>query len=428
MRAFDGLAEDTLWSAVVDVLAVAITLVSFILITRVWSKEEYGLFVGLYALATAFSAITYSGPGLALLQRRFRFNQDLDEIKSAFLSLTIIGGVVGTTLAVGLASRWIDLSFTEILFVTASELIANSIIWVCSWLVQISVSFPAMMRVRIFAALLKLVGLLALYFTDTLTIQNLGLAYLLLYGAFALWLMFSYLPRIGYRSRLRRPPSDAIRTSTVFAVPLAARQIQTGGDLVALDAYKLEADAGVYGAAYRVVLLGMMPLRIIETAAFHRFLPDGAEEDRGYHLRRSAQLTAFMFVVGVAAAAAIYGSLILAEPIVDLVIPEEFAEAKEIIPWLVLFLPLLAISGTPMNGLLGLGRAKERAVVFMSSAVFSVFLYVTLIPTNGWQGAVAATLISEAYLAIVSWIAMIYYQRRSDSDQRDSAAATDHPV
>ncbi len=413
-NAFDGLAGDTLWSAALDLLSVVAALVSFVLLQRVLDPAQYGAFAGLYALATTFSAITYSGPGLALIQRRFRYNEDLNEIQASFLSLTLITGALSSVISFALALLIIDLSWSQILVITASELFANSIIWVGSWLVQIAVDFPTMIRVRMAAISLKLVAVPVLFITGQLTIFNLGLAYLLLYGAFALWLVARYLPAIGYDVSFRRPETNVWRSSSVFAVPLAASQVQIDGDKVALNAFNLPTDAGLYAAAYRVVLLGSLPIRVISQAAFHRFLGEGDNSVDGYHLRRAARLTAFMFVVGVAAAGAIYVVLRFMTPLLDLLIEEEFAEAKDIIPWLVLFIPLMAISGTPLNGLLGLGRTRERANVYLSSALVSVVLYVLLIPGSGWEGAVAATLISEAYLAVVSWAAMIHYQRKAD--------------
>ncbi len=418
-HAFDGLAGDTMWSAVLDMLGVLAAMVSFLLLTDVLSTAEYGSFTGLYGLATTFSAITYSGPGLALVQRRFRFNQDLNDIQASFLSLAIIAGVVSTLASIGLALFIIELPLLEIVLITASELFASSLIWVASWLVQIAADFPAMIRVRMMSVVLKLVAVPSLYLTDTLTIRNLGLAYLLLYGALAAWLILYRLPQLGYRLRFRAPPEDAWRSSAVFAVPLAASQVQLDGDKVALNAFNLQADAGLYAAAYRVVLLGSFPIRVIGFAAFHRFLAAGDEHGDGYHLRRASRLTLFMFAVGLAAAGAIYAVLYLLTPIIDFLINDEFAEAKDIIPWLVLFIPLMAIRGTPLNALLGLGRTRERATIYLSSALVSVVLYATLIPPLGWQGAVAATLVSEAYLAVVSWGAMVHYQRRADADRAD---------
>ncbi|MEM9561215.1 MAG: lipopolysaccharide biosynthesis protein [Actinomycetota bacterium] len=413
-HAFDGLAGDTMWSAALDLLAVLAAMVSFVLLTRVLDPPEYGSFTGLYALSTTFSAITYSGPGLALVQRRFRYNEPLDQIQGSFLSLAVIAGALATVLSILLSFVLIELPLTEIVLITASELFAASMIWVASWLVQIAADFPAMIRVRMMAVGLKLVAVPALFVTDNLTVRNLGLTYLVLYGALAAWLIFHRLPRLGYHLSFRRPPEDAWRSSAVFAVPLAASQIQLDGDKVALNAFGLRYDAGIYAAAYRVVLLGSLPIRVIGQAAFHRFLHDGEDEADGYHLRRAAVLSAVLFVIGWLAAGAIYVVLYLLTPIIDFLINDEFAEAKDIVPWLALFIPLMAISGTPLNALLGLGKTRERAAIYLSSAAVSALLYVTLIPWLGWQGAVAATLISETYLVVVSWAAMIHYQRRAD--------------
>ncbi len=403
-----------MWSAALDLLAVLTAMVSFLLLTQVMTTAEYGRFSGLYALATTFSAITYSGPGLALIQRRFRYNEDLDEIQASFLSLALIAGLAASAISIVLGLFIIDLSVTEIVLITSSELFASSMIWVASWLVQIAADFPSMIRIRMMAVSLKLVAVPTLYLTDQLTIRNLGLAYLVLYSLFAAWLIFRYLPRLGYHLRFRRPPNDAWRSSTVFAVPLAASQIQLDGDKITLNAFNLDVDAGLYSAAYRVVLLASLPIRVIGTAAFHRFLDSGEGEEDGYHLQRAARLTAFMFVIGLLAAGAIYVVLYLLTPIMDFLINDEFAEAKDIIPWLVLFIPLMAVSATPLNALLGLGRTRERAKIYLSSALVSLVLYLALIPGLGWQGAVAATLISEAYLAVVSWAAVVHYQRLSD--------------
>lgn len=287
-RAFDGLAEDTLWSTGLDLMAIVSAIVSFRLLQEVLPVSAYGSYAALYGLATIFSAITYSGPGLALIQQRLRYNRDLNELQASFLSLTLLASLVASVIAILLASLRINLTLTEIILVTASELFANSTIFVCSWLVQAAAGFPAMIRVRMGAVALKLVAVPALFLTGQLSIRNLGAAYLVLYSLFALWLIVVRLPRVGYTVRFRKPSREAVRTSSVFAVPLAASQVQLDGDKITLESFNLSVDAGLYAAAYRVVLLGALPLRVIGQAAFHRFLPEDENDTPGYHLKRSA--------------------------------------------------------------------------------------------------------------------------------------------
>lgn len=414
--AFDGLAADTIWGGLHDAFALVASMTSFLLLQQALSQAGYGALFGLYGLVGPLGSLTFAGPGLALLQRRFRYRQDPDEILRSFLSMTLVLGLGTSALAIGVAVVFIELTFVEIALVVAAELFANATIVVCARLVHAVVGYPAMVRVRLIVILLRLISVVGLYSLDALTIRNLAASYLVMYSGYVVWLLTRRLPAAGYRVALEWPTMRTTRSSAVFAVPLAASSLQQDGDKFALNAFDYGAEAGLYGAAYRIVHLGGMPLRVIAAAAFHRFLPDDAVGS-SHHLRKSARLTAFMFLVGLLTAIAIYAAL----PIVDLLLSDEFAEAREIVPWLLPFLPLIALSGTPMNGLLGLGRAKERAAIFLSSAAVSVTLYVALIPGGGWRGAVAATIGSELYLAVASWVAIVYYQRLAD---RESTGAS----
>jgi len=421
--AFDGLAEDTLWAGVLDVAAVMSAVFSFVLLQQALNPASYGALFGLYALVSPLGSLTFAGPGLAVIQRRIRYEEDLNEILRSILSLTFMIGLATSVVAATLAVIFIDLTTLEILLIVASELLASSTIFVCSRLVQAAVSYPAMVRVKLVVVALKTLAVGGLYAFGILNVRNLAVCYLLFYSLYLVWLLTRRLPAIGYTVQLGRPSNSALRSTAVFAVPMAASNLQLDGDKFALNVFNFSADAGLYGAAYRVVSLGSLPLRVIGQAAFHRFLPDNAINS-GHHMRKAARLTAFMFGVGVVTA----GSIYLASPLLDYLFFGEFEEAKDIVPWLLFFIPLIALSGTPMNGLLGLGRAKERAAIYLSSAAVSLLLYAVLIPGRGWPGAVIATIGSEVYLAIASWIAIFHYQRIADQKLNLQRAKSDRVV
>ena len=416
-RAFDGLARDTLWTAGHDGLATVTALASFVALQTIYQNDPgiYGAFIAMYGVVGPLGSLTFAGPGLALIQRRLRFGDELDSLIGSFLAVAVCLGALSSIVALSFALAFIDLSAVEIILIIISELFFNSFIFVCGMLRQAAGGYPDLIKTKLGSVVLKLVAVGTLFFTGNLSIRNLAMAYVVLYGTYVVVLLTVVLPADGYRVRLNRPGRQAVRSSAVFSVPLAAASLQADGDKVALSAFNFDAQAGLYGAAYRLVFFGSLPLQVIGQAAFHRFLPEGDDGRNNYHLRRAAQLTAFMFGVATITAVAIY----LALPLLDfLFIGPRFKQATEIVPWLLLFLPLLALSGTPMNGLLGLGRAPERAVVYVSSAIVSVSLYLALIPGRGWQGAAMATLGSEAYLAIASWVTMIHYQRSADRNAR----------
>jgi len=414
-HAFDGLARDTLWTGANDALLTVTALASFLALQSVYQNDigVYGAFVALYGVIGPLGSLTSAGPGLAIIQRRVRFGESLNVLISSFFGVALALGALSSVGAIAFAIRFIDLTAIEIVLIVVSELFFHSLIFLCAILRQAAVGYPQMVRVKMGSVLLKLLAVGTLYASGQLSIQSLATAYLVLYGSYVLAMLIFVLPRDGYHVGFGRPTRQSARTSAVFAVPLAAASLQLDGDKVALSVFGFAAQAGLYGAAYRLVHFGSLPLRVIGQAAFHRFLADGEDGRANYHLRRSAKLTAFMFLIGVVTAVAIY----LALPVLQFLFVGRFEQAVEIVPWLLLFLPLIALSGTPMNGLLGLGRAAERAAVYVSSAIVAVTLYLALIPGRGWQGAVMATLGAEIYLVAASWIAMIYYQQLADRER-----------
>ena len=437
---FDGLAGDTVWGGFSDLGLLIVTFLSFILLQEVLPNVEFGGYAAMYAVIGPLGAMGYAGPGLAMLQRRLRDHAAPDPTLRRFLSLTLLQGAVLTLVGTGLILVIADvLTPGAVLLIAISELLANSTIFVASMLVQASTGYPAMVRIRLglvairFVILLGLAGMDQRFAVDTgqlirpqipgvdkfeaLTIFNLGLAYSLGFGAYAVWLLVVHLPRHGYRVSFGWPGRDTAVAGAKFSVPMAAAEFQTNGDKAALQAFGFGAENGLYSVAYRIVLLGLTPIKVLDGAAFQRFLSH-EEGRRGQHLERSIKFSGLM--VGAAVAAAIF--LYLIQPWLGFLIAEDKEGARDMLPWLIPLIPLVAMRTTPLNGLVGLGRELERSVVYVSASVVSLALYLALIPPYGWVGAAIATFLSEGYLTVVAWFALVRYQRIADSELPDPEA------
>ena len=434
-NAFDGLAVDTIWGGVADLMGLVVTLMSFIFLQKVLSLSTYGSYIALYAIVAPFGALVY-GPSIAVVKARLRDNEPADKTLRSYLSLSLIVGFFGAFFAtvIGLLIAD-DLSVAEVGFIMASELLFVSVVRMCGRLVQTESGYPPLVRTRIGLQGIKAVIFLALAWCDVrfaedgvwllgsdvpfiekfeaLTILNLGIGYTVAYGLYCIWLLKSYLPKHRLNVSFGLPARKTYKESFVFAVPMAAGQVQTNGDKAALRMFDFAADAGLYGAAYRVVMLGLMPLSVLDSAAFQRFLPDDVRKP-GVHLKRSIKFASLMFAVSLVLASILF----FAQPLLGFLFDEKFSEAQDIVPWLLIFIPLVALSGTPLNGLVGLGRTVQRSYIYLSSAAVSVVFYLIFIPSNGWQGALWATVLSEAYLVVASWVGIVYYQRVADSELR----------
>lgn len=85
------------------------------------------------------------------------------------------------------------------------------------------------------------------------------------------------------------------------------------------------------------------------------------------------------------------GIILLAEPLIDLVLGAEYAGAVPVLQVLGLYVILTAVQQISDNGLDYLGRARERAVARLVTAILNVGFNIVLIPTIGVVGAAVAT-------------------------------------
>lgn len=409
-RAFDGLAGDTMWSGAHDLFTLITALTSFELLQRALAVETYGAYFGLYALIGAFGALSWSGIGLAALQRVMGAGDDPDASLRSFLSLAVVVGFAVAAFVALVGVTTLTLSVTEVVLLVLAELVSVGVIFLAAVLVQASSGYPAAARVRMGTVAVRLITVVGLQLSGNLSIVNLGAGFLAGYSGYGLYLVLVHLPRHGYRVDVGAPTGSAVRASALFSVPMGAAKLQTDADKWFLNVFRFRDDAGLYGAAYRVVQLGTLPLLALDSAAFQRFLPQG-DGVPGLHLRRAGRLAVLMFGASVAVSVAMY----LALPILDHLFAADYKEAVEIVPWLLLLIPLISTSSTPLNGLLGLDQADKRMYVYLSSAAVSIVLYVALIPPFSWRGAVVATFVSEVYLVAAGWTALWYYQRRADA-------------
>jgi O-antigen/teichoic acid export membrane protein len=176
-----------------------------------------------------------------------------------------------------------------------------------------------------------------------------------------------------------------------------------------MTANGLTTDTGLYSAAYRVVMMGLVPIGAFMSASHTKIL-EQVENEKGHHLRLSARFAAILGVYGLIFSIAAF----FAAPLLPLLVGDAFEDSVEMMRWLSPIVFLRAIGATPVNGLLGLGRMGVRTLVIVAVAAISVVLYIVMIPIWGWKGAVIATMIGEVLNVVTAWTALVILQRRHD--------------
>ena len=188
-------------------------------------------------------------------------------------------------------------------------------------------------------------------------------------------------------------------TGVAFSAAQLARSLQSNLDRLVLARFADEAALGTYGAASRVLQLGLFPLQVVTRILYPKFFVHGAQ---GLHAaRRFAWRTATpaMAVVGVLACLAV----VLAAELVPALLGKDFAQSTHTTMVLALALPFIALQYPPADALTGAGRQGLRAMLSAAAALGFGLLLLAGAHWDGVNGVTWAFVGGHALLAAVLW-------------------------
>lgn len=404
-----AMARDSVWTLAIEASMIVSVTLSFLMLGRQLGPEGYGEYVGLLAFLAPLRAIG-SGASLALLQAGFQEGRSAQSIMRTYGVIVAGGGVIASVIVASLAPLVLPtLTMASIISFSVAELVVQPSVQTVGGTIRVVEGLPPSARVQLVSLFVRLGALAALFLSDTLTIERLGYAWLASSGLVLLYLTLRTLPAMGIRlGRASVARSDISRVGALGA-PIYVGDFQTNGDKVVLNGAGLQEEAGLYGAAFRVAQLATAPLRAMDVAVFPKFLESDADQP-GAHVRRARRYTAWTLLVVVPIALVV----LVTAPLLELVVGDEFGGSVTMTRWLMLWLPIAALSRGPITGLLALGRLGLRLLMLIASASLSMVLYLLLIPDMGWEGAVIGTVVSEAFLAAAGWGLLLWSQRRRD--------------
>lgn len=415
-------AYDSIWTLAFEAFLIISVTASFMMLGSELGPAGYGEYVGLFAIITPVSAIG-SAASLATLQACFQEQRDVQLVVNVFLSVVLLGGALATTVVAIVAPLILDeLSMTSIVAIAIGELIFLPVVRVSAGAIRALHGVPMATRTELTVLVAKFIALTGLFVVGELTVQNLAIGWFTASALVVGYVVFVRLRGFGIVARPSAVSLRDIRMVFALGAPMYISDFQTNGDKVVLNGAGLQAEAGLYGAAFRVATLATTPLRAMDIAIFHRIL-EHDDNERGVHLRR-ARLYA-TWSLGVVIPIGLV--LLLAAPILPMLVGDQFDGSVEMIRWLVLWLPFKTIAQPPLAGLLGLGRLGIRLIILCTTAALSMTLYLILIPDMGWEGAVIGTIVAEAALAGLGWIALFWAQGRRNAELAIHAAQPGEP-
>ena len=397
-----GRRGDTVWAFFDTGTSLLASVLSFLLLGRTLGAAGYGAYIGLYALIGPFTGLSQAGIFLAAMEHVAREGEDPREVARSFVSMTAASTLFWVPILGVLGIRSIE-GFPPIaaLLMIATEFFLNGIFATCQGMTQVVTGYPAASRLRMSGALGKIVILVLLAATNSLTLISFAVGYAVTLGVVVLIAAAKVSRLLGAPLVPGRIHRRHVRSALLYGLGIGSSMAQNDGDKYVLNAAHHQSDAGRYGAAYRLMQVALLPASALASAMHVSFLDATATPND--QLRRSIRLSLIALAYAVPAVVC----LILLAPLVPRVLSRDFEATSLILKLVSPVLILRAVGVYPMNALMGLGRNGLRTTLLLSNALLSLALYAALIPGWSWQGALVATLVSEVSLCASAWIALI---------------------
>jgi O-antigen/teichoic acid export membrane protein len=187
------------------------------------------------------------------------------------------------------------------------------------------------------------------------------------------------------------------RATSAFAVASAMFVLMNYLDSVMVQAFKGDAAAGVYGAAYRI-LLALTVVATVYSDSVTRSISYLAAHDRP----RLLAVHARVFVhLSMAALPLVAGGVILSEPLLRTFFGPEYGGGAAALAILVCALAISFPGYANVATAYALGLERRLAVILPAVVVVNAAANAILIPNFGIKGAAAATLGSELLFMVL---------------------------
>jgi O-antigen/teichoic acid export membrane protein len=391
------------WALGAQMASLVTSLISMPLLTTSFGPALYGAFIAIYSLIGPASGFTSTGISLSVYERVVRDGADPVDNARSYMSVAIVFGTLFSIGAVLLAAAFnfgLPTKLAVLLIVT--DLLLFAVVNMLIAVIQASDGFIPAVKIRIVMGLCRAIVILALWATHSISLRNIAVyqyAMMVLIGLVVYRRACVVLKATLYPTRFGW---EHLKIAGQYALATSASNVQNDGDKVAMEAAGHHHDAGLYGAAYRMVAMGLMPVAALVDSTHLGFLdrsdPRSAFE-RAVKPAKIGLAYSVVFVIGAWIGA----------PLIPMILGNEWSGTVTIVRALSFLVVFRATSGFAMNAMLTIGRNALRSSLNVFAALLSVGLYAALVPPFSWKGAVAATLIGEATLTCLAWAVVWRY-------------------
>lgn len=393
-------------------------MLTFFLLGISLGATELGRYVAVLGMSQLIYPVSHWGIGHVMV-RNFTRGRPFSTEWAKATTVNIGGGLVGSFVTVLIAEVLFDVPPETTLLIALAQLIGLALQQAGGMAAAAQGRAEIGLAINGANTVFRVVAILIFYYaidTPSVDVWARFLAVAMLGGSVATLLIVRRF--LGGSIKATLPDRHDLRLGAGFVFVDTANTAQADIDKVVLGGFGLNADAGVYAAAYRVVDLANIPLGALVRASYSEFFRRGSTRV-GEVVRYARKLTVLSVSYGLVVGAALW----LAAPLLEVVMGSEFEDSVTALRWVAAVPAIRAAQFFPANVLTGIDRQWVRARLMTGTAILNLVLNLVLVPEYGWRGAAVTTLLAEAVFSVVLWAAVLRELRA----ERASDARKDHP-
>jgi len=406
------LRHQAAWMISGNAVAVVFQAIYFVLIGRMLGSREYGAFVGVVALINVLSQFSSLGMEMILLRNISRdrasfaltWGKALIVSGSGFAVLLAISMLYGRLfLEPGLRMLVPYVAVSDALFGKLAQLASRALQGAdhAGWSARLTALTNGARA--LVAALLFVFCLRAHRHASALTWVR---VYWLASLAVAIVSLFAITRTLG-RPKFTRVRWRDLGEGLSFSLSSSAISVYNDIDKTLLVSMGQSYAAGIYAAAYRVVDVLTTPIYSLYAAAAPRFFREGA---RG--VESAAQFSRRMLRWSVPFGAAAALALALGAPVLPVAFGHSFSASIAVLRWLCVLPLIRGMQYAWGTAITASSSQWLRTATQAAAALLNLGLNLVLIPRWSWQGAAAASLVTDGALALSNGLLVAWLLRR----------------
>lgn len=415
------LAKNTVKLSMGQGLRLVIQATYFVLIARSLGPKQYGAFVAMTSFVAVAAPFAGLGTPMVLLKYVARERSLLPVYWGNGLLTIAVSGSLLTLAILGLTPLFLGREFLSLtILVCLSDLFMIRVADLASFAFNALGQMGETARLSVYISLTRLIGILVVSIVESHpNVQQWTLAYFLGSAAcFAYVMARTMLVARRLQIRPRQAWKD-LPEAALFAVSVSSTSIYNDIDKTMVAGLAGFTATGIYGAAYRIIDVSLVPVRAMLSAAYPEFFRLGvagpsATKKYAYKLIKRSAPFGMLVTAG----------LLLGAPLIPHVLGKNYMSAVEAVRWLAVIPLLRCIHIFLADGLTGAGYQGSRTLVQIGVGALNVALNIVFIRHWSWRGAAWSSVICDGILAISLWALFQHLTSR----ETDRLAAESCPI